>query len=280
MNQLRRNLLLAAASLAFATAAHAKDPKELVIGTSSGPYSDQLKLGIKPILEKQGYKVKIVEFNDYVQPNYALAEGSLDANVFQHIVYLTKFATDNKLPLSPLITVPTMPIGLYGGKQKTLAEVKNGATITMPNDPTNQARALVMLAKMGWIKLKPNVDPLRASERDVLENPKKLKLVPLEAAQLPRSLADADYAFVNGNFALAAGMKLTVGPRRGKDLGQLHQPGGHPHGRQGQAMGQGPGSGLPLARLPRRDEQIPGRLRKDGLPAGAGKDAEKINRCS
>ena len=179
MNHLRRNLLLAAASLAFATAAHAKDPKELVIGTSSGPYSDQLKLGIKPILEKQGYKVRIVEFNDYVQPNYALAEGSLDANVFQHIVYLTKFATDNKLPLSSLITVPTMPIGLYGGKQKTLAEVKNGATITMPNDPTNQARALVMLAKMGWIKLKPNVDPLRASERDVLENPKKLKLVPL-----------------------------------------------------------------------------------------------------
>ena len=209
MNHIRRNLLLAAASLAFAAAAHAKDPKELVIGTSSGPYSDQLKLGIKPILEKQGYKVKIVEFNDYVQPNYALAEGSLDANVFQHIVYLTKFATDNKLPLSPLITVPTMPIGLYGGKQKNLAEVKNGATITMPNDPTNQARALVMLAKMGWIKLKPNVDPLRASERDVLENPKKLKLVPLEAAQLPRSLADADYAFVNGNFALAAGMKLT-----------------------------------------------------------------------
>ena len=163
MNHIRRTVLLAAASLAFATAAHAKDPKELVIGTSSGPYSDQLKLGIKPILEKQGYKVRIVEFNDYVQPNYALAEGSLDANVFQHIVYLTKFATDNKLPLSALITVPTMPIGLYGGKQKTLAEVKNGATITMPNDPTNQAR----------------------------------------------SLADADYAFVNGNFALAAGMKLT-----------------------------------------------------------------------
>lgn len=210
MNHIRRNLLLAAASLAFAAAAHAKDPKELVIGTSSGPYSDQLKLGIKPILEKQGYKVKIVEFNDYVQPNYALAEGSLDANVFQHIVYLTKFATDNKLPLSPLITVPTTPIALYSSKHKSLAEVKNGATITMPNDPTNQARALVVLAKMGWIKLKPNVDPLRASERDVLDNPKKLKLVPLEAAQLPRSLADADYAFVNGNFALAAGMKLTT----------------------------------------------------------------------
>lgn len=209
MNHLRRNLLLAAASLAFATAAHAKDPKELVIGTSSGPYSDQLKLGIKPILEKQGYKVKIVEFNDYVQPNYALAEGSLDANVFQHIVYLTKFATDNKLPLSPLITVPTMPIGLYGGKQKSLADVKNGATITMPNDPTNQARALVLLDQLGWIKLRASFDPVRASEKDIAVNTKKIRLLPLEAAQLPRSLGDTDYSFINGNYALASGLKLT-----------------------------------------------------------------------
>ncbi|MEG1052122.1 MAG: MetQ/NlpA family ABC transporter substrate-binding protein [Janthinobacterium sp.] len=209
MNHLRRTLLLAATSLAFATAAHAKDPKELVIGTSSGPYSDQLKLGIKPILEKQGYKVKIVEFNDYVQPNYALAEGSLDANVFQHIVYLTKFATDNKLPLSSLITVPTMPIGLYGGKQKTLADVKNGATITMPNDPTNQARALVLLDQLGWIKLRASFDPVRASEKDIAVNTKKIKLLPLEAAQLPRSLGDTDYSFINGNYALASGLKLT-----------------------------------------------------------------------
>jgi len=209
MNTFRRNLLLAAASLTLSVSAYAKDPKELVIGTSAGPYADQLKLGIKPILEKQGYKVKIVEFNDYVQPNYALAEGSLDANVFQHIVYLNKFATDNKLALSPLITVPTTPIALYSTKHKSLAEIKPGATIAMPNDPTNQARALVVLDKMGWIKLKPHVDPLRASERDVADNPKKLKLVPLEAAQLPRSLADTDYAFINGNYAQAAGIKLT-----------------------------------------------------------------------
>lgn len=209
MNTFRRNLLLAAVSLTLSVSAYAKDPKELVIGTSAGPYADQLKLGIKPILEKQGYKVKIVEFNDYVQPNYALAEGSLDANVFQHIVYLNKFATDNKLALSPLITVPTTPIALYSTKHKSLAEIKPGATIAMPNDPTNQARALVVLDKMGWVKLKPHVDPLRASERDVADNPKKLKLVPLEAAQLPRSLADTDYAFINGNYAQAAGIKLT-----------------------------------------------------------------------
>ncbi|CDG82457.1 MetQ/NlpA family ABC transporter substrate-binding protein [Janthinobacterium agaricidamnosum] len=210
MNNFRRSVLLAAVSLALAAnSAYAKDPKELVIGTSAGPYADQLKIGIKPILEKQGYKIKIVEFNDYVQPNYALAEGSLDANVFQHIVYLTKFATDNKLAISSLITIPTTPIALYSKKHKSLADIKDGASVTMPNDPTNQARALVVLAKLGWIKLKPNTDPLRASERDVADNTRKLKLVPLEAAQLPRSLDDTDFAFVNGNFALAAGMKLT-----------------------------------------------------------------------
>ena len=192
-----------------ASSAVAKDAKELVIGTSAGPYADQVKLGIKPILEKLGYKVKVVEFNDYIQPNFALAEGSLDANAFQHIVYLTKFSNDNKLALSELIKVPTAPIAIYSKKHHSLTEVKDGTTIALPNDPTNQARALVLLEQLGWIKLKPNVDPVRASENDVAVNIKKIKLIPLEAAQLPRSLEDTDYSFVNGNYALASGLKLT-----------------------------------------------------------------------
>ncbi|NVD99420.1 MetQ/NlpA family ABC transporter substrate-binding protein [Massilia sp. BJB1822] len=205
----RRNLILGALALAFAAGnAAAKDPKELVIGTSAGKYADQLKLGIKPILEKQGYKVKIVEFNDYVQPNFALAEGSLDANVFQHIVYLNKFATEHKLALSPLITIPTAAIAIYSRKHKSLNEVKEGSTIAMPNDPTNQARALVLLDQLGWIKLRAGVDPLRASERDVATNIKKVKLIALEAAQLPRSLQDTDYSFINGNYAEASGISL------------------------------------------------------------------------
>ncbi|UTY59067.1 MetQ/NlpA family ABC transporter substrate-binding protein [Massilia sp. erpn] len=205
----RRNLILGALALAFAAGnAAAKDPKELVIGTSAGKYADQLKLGIKPILEKQGYKVKIVEFNDYVQPNFALAEGSLDANVFQHIVYLNKFATEHKLALSPLITIPTAAIAIYSRKHKSLNEVKEGSTIAMPNDPTNQARALVLLDQLGWIKLRAGIDPLRASERDVATNIKKVKLIALEAAQLPRSLQDTDYSFINGNYAEASGISL------------------------------------------------------------------------
>ena len=206
----RRNLLLAALALALGIAApsYAKDPKELVIGTSAGPYADQIKLGIKPILEKQGYKIKLVEFNDYIQPNFALAEGSLDANVFQHIVYLNEFATKNKLPLADLVKIPTAPIAIYSKKHKALTEVKEGATVAMPNDPTNQARALVLLDQLGWIKLRDKFDPIKASERDIAVNVKKIKLISLEAAQLPRSLQDTDYSFVNGNYALAAGMKL------------------------------------------------------------------------
>ncbi|MGI4848022.1 MAG: MetQ/NlpA family ABC transporter substrate-binding protein [Janthinobacterium lividum] len=206
----RRTVLLGALSLALAsTLASAKDPKDVVIGASSGPYADQIKLGIKPILEKQGYKVKIVEFNDYVQPNRALAEGSLDANLFQHVIYLNKFAADNKLPLVDLVKVPTAPMGLYSTKHKSLADVKEGATVALPNDPTNTARGLVILSNLGWIKMRADWDPIRASEKDIVENTRKIKLIMLEAAQLPRSLGDTDYSLVTGNFALASGMKIT-----------------------------------------------------------------------
>ncbi|AQR68910.1 hypothetical protein BZG29_11590 [Janthinobacterium sp. LM6] len=206
----RRSILLTALTLALASSfVHAKDPKDITIGTSAGPYADQIKLGIKPILEKQGYKVKLVEFNDYIQPNFALAEGSLDANVFQHIVYLKKFALEHKLALTDLITIPTAPIAIYSKKHKTLDDVKEGTTVGLPNDPTNQARALVLLDQLGWIKLRASFDPVRASEKDIAVNTKKIKLLPLEAAQLPRSLGDTDYSFINGNYALASGLKLT-----------------------------------------------------------------------
>jgi D-methionine transport system substrate-binding protein len=187
----------------------AAEKKEIKIGATAGPYSDQVKLGIKPILEKKGYKVSIVEFNDYIQPNLALADGSLDANVFQHIIYLKSFAADRKLDLTDLIKVPTAPIGIYSKKHKSLDEVKAGSKVALPNDPTNQARALVMMQQFGWLKLKDGVDPIKASEKDVAENIKNIQLIPIEAAQLPRSLDDADYSFINGNFALASGLKLT-----------------------------------------------------------------------
>jgi D-methionine transport system substrate-binding protein len=185
------------------------DKKNLVIGGTAGSNIDQLKLGIVPILQKKGYTVKLVEFNDYVQPNLALAQGSLDANFFQHLVYLKKFATDQKLDIVELVQGPIAPLGVYSTKRKTLAEVKDGDRITLPNDPSNLARALVLLEQNKLITIKPGVDAIRASEKDVDQNPHKLKFIPLEAAQLPRSLGDAEYAIINGNFAISSGLKLT-----------------------------------------------------------------------
>lgn len=212
---LRRSVLalsLAAVSLGgLSLQAHAQDPakKNLVIGGTAGSNADQLKAGIVPILEKKGYKVKLVEFNDYVQPNLALAQGSLDANFFQHQVYLKKFAADQKLDLAELVQGPIAPMGVYSTKRKTLADVKEGDRVTLPNDPSNLARALVLLEQNKLITLKPGIDVLRSTEKDVAENPKKLKFIPLEAAQLPRSLGDTEYAIVNGNFAISSGLKLT-----------------------------------------------------------------------
>ena len=211
---LRRSVLalsLAALSVAVlplqAGAQSAK--KELVIGGTAGSNIDQLKQGIVPLLEQKGYKVKLVEFNDYVQPNLALAQGSLDANFFQHLVYLKKFSADQKLDLVELVQGPIAPLGVYSTKRKTLAEVKDGDRVTLPNDPSNLARALVLLEQNKLVTLKPGIDPLRASEKDVEQNPRKLKFIPLEAAQLPRSLGDTEYAIINGNFAISSGLKLT-----------------------------------------------------------------------
>ena len=211
---LRRSVLvlsLAAVSFGGMSLAQAQDAnkKNLVIGGTAGSNADQLKFGIVPILEKKGYKVKLVEFNDYVQPNLALAQGSLDANFFQHQVYLKKFSADQKLDLAELVQGPIAPMGIYSTQRKSLAEAKDGDRVTLPNDPSNLARALVLLAQNGLVTLKPGIDALRATERDVAANPKKLKFIPLEAAQLPRSLGDTEYAIVNGNFAISSGLKLT-----------------------------------------------------------------------
>ncbi len=183
--------------------------KELTIGGTAGSNIDQLKQGIVPILEKKGYKVKLVEFNDYVQPNLALAQGSLDANFFQHRVYLKKFAADQKLDIVELVQGPIAPLGVYSTHRKTLAEAKDGDRFTLPNDPSNLARALVLLEQNKLITLKAGIDPIRASEKDIEQNQRKFKFIPLEAAQLPRSLGDTEYAIINGNFAISSGLKLT-----------------------------------------------------------------------
>jgi D-methionine transport system substrate-binding protein len=186
-----------------------EETKEVKIGATAGPYSDMVTKAIQPLLEKKGYKVKLVEFSDYIQPNLALGNGDIDANLFQHRIYMETFAKEHNLKLSELVIVPTAPMGIYSNKFKSLDKVADGSSISIPNDPVNLARALGVLEDTGLIKLDPNANPLTVSEKDVKENPKKLQFKPIEAAQLPRSIDSVDLAAVPGNFALAAKMILT-----------------------------------------------------------------------
>ncbi|WLR55832.1 MetQ/NlpA family ABC transporter substrate-binding protein [Mesobacillus subterraneus] len=184
------------------------DAKKVTFGATSGPYSDMVSKAIKPLLEKKGYEVKVVEFSDYIQPNLALSKDDLDANLFQHKVYMENFAKEHKLELSEVIVVPTAPMGIYSKKFNSLDEVAEGSAIAIPNDPTNAARAFLILEDAGLIKLDPNADPLTVSEKDVKDNVKKLQFKPIEAAQLPRAVDSVDLSAVPGNFALAAKMDL------------------------------------------------------------------------
>ncbi|MBL0867609.1 metal ABC transporter substrate-binding protein [Pectobacterium carotovorum] len=198
-------LLAAGMQLALASS----DPQTITFGVAPGPYGDMVNLAIKPELVKKGYKVVVREFSDYVQPNLALANGSIDANLFQHTLYLEKFAADKGLKISPLITVPTASMGFYSKKIKSLDELKKGDVVTLSNDATNLARGLRFLQSMGLITIKADIDPTKASEKDILENPRGLVFKPMEAAQLPRTLDSVTASLVNGNFALASGMKLS-----------------------------------------------------------------------
>ncbi|WP_107687959.1 MetQ/NlpA family ABC transporter substrate-binding protein [Neisseria wadsworthii] len=199
----------APAASGASTAQAGAEKSKIVFGTTAGDFGDMVREQVKPALEKQGYQVELVEFTDYVRPNQALAQGELDINVFQHKPYLDDFKKEHKLDLVEIFQVPTAPLGLYPGKLKSLDEVKEGSSVSAPNDPSNFARVLVMLNELGWIKLKDNVDPLTASKKDIAANPKNLQIVELEAAQLPRSRQDVDFAVINGNYATSSGIKLT-----------------------------------------------------------------------
>ncbi len=210
-----RRAMMAGAALALIAAvslpAMAQDTakKSLKIGATAGSNYDLLQKGILPQLEKKGYQIKLIEFNDYVQPNLALSDGSLDANYFQHRAYFDQFTTDRKLALTAIVQGPVAPMGVYSKKHKTLADIQNGAKVALPNDPSNLARALLVLQQAGLVKVKEGVNPARISELDLAANSHKLKFLALDAAQLPRVLEDADYVVVNGNFAVSSGLKLS-----------------------------------------------------------------------
>ena len=191
------------------SSATGEETKEIKLGATAGPYSDMLSKAIIPQLEEKGYEVELVEFSDYIQPNKALDNGDIDANLFQHTIYLENFETENNMDLEALKIVPTAPMGFFSNEFTSVEEIADGATIALPNDPSNAARALLALQEQGLITINPDVEELKASEKDVQDNTKNLVFQPIEAAGLPRAVESADLAAVPGNFALAAGLDLT-----------------------------------------------------------------------
>lgn len=202
----KRHLLqtsLAVAVLLAGGAALAQD-KPIKIGATAGPHSQILEQ-VKKVAERDGLKIQIVEFTDYIQPNAALAAGDLDANSYQHKPFLDQQIKDRGYKITSVGYTVNFPIGLYSKKVKSLKDLKPGARFGIPNDPTNGGRVLLVLQDQGLIKLRPGAG-LKATPLDVVDNPKKLKFVELEAAQLPRSLDDLDAAGVNTNYAIPAGL--------------------------------------------------------------------------
>ncbi|WP_430790732.1 MetQ/NlpA family ABC transporter substrate-binding protein [Virgibacillus flavescens] len=184
------------------------EKKTITFGATTGPYSDMVNTALKPLLEEKGYTVKNVEFSDYIQPNKALHNGDLDANLFQHKIYFEAFEKEHGMDLSEVKIVPTAPMGVYSSKYDSLEAIEDGSTITIANDPTNLARTLIMLQDAGLITIKDEIDPLRATVDDIVENPKNLNFQQVEAGQLPRTVESEDLAAVPGNYALAAGLDL------------------------------------------------------------------------
>ncbi|TCV59092.1 D-methionine transport system substrate-binding protein [Neorhizobium sp. R1-B] len=203
-----KKLIIAAALAAFAAApALAEDIK---IGVTPGPHA-QIMEKVKEIAAGKGLDIEILEFSDYVVPNQALADGELNANSFQHQPYLDNQVKDRKFDLVSVAQTVNFPMGVYSKKVKSLGELKEGATIAIPNDPTNGGRALLILADQGLIKVDAGKG-LKIGPADVTENPKKIEFAELDAAQLPRSLDDVDASVINTNYALEAGLNPKTDP--------------------------------------------------------------------
>lgn len=187
-------------ALLAVTLSSADKAKTIIVGATPVPHAEILEAA-KPLLEKEGFKLEIKEFNDYTIPNLATEDGDLDANFFQHLPYLNEFNKNKGTHLVKTVGVHLEPMGVYSAKIKDLNELKNGDTVAIPNDPTNESRALDVLASAGLIKLNDN--PLK-TPLDIVENPKNLKFSEIEAAQIPRTLGDVTIAVINTNYALNA----------------------------------------------------------------------------
>ena len=200
-------LLTIVSVFAQATSETQSSTTKIVVGATPEPHAALLSLVVDD-LAAQGITLEVKEFTDYVTPNDAVEYGEIDANYFQHIPYLESFNTEHGYHLVNAGGIHVEPIALYSSKYSSLSDIPNGAVIAIPNDPTNEGRALLLLQSAGLIKLKDNAG-LEAIPLDIVENPKNLKFSEIEAATLPRILSDVDAAVINGNYAIPAGLVST-----------------------------------------------------------------------
>ena len=199
-------VLVLSLSLLTACSGSASDDKVITVGASVTPHAEVLK-AVEADLAAEGYTLKVVEYNDYVLPNTATESGELDANYFQHQPYLTDFNANNGTHLVSVASIHYEPFGMYAGKVSSIDALVEGSTVAIPNDGTNEARALLLLEAQGLIKLKEGVG-FTATVLDIAENPLNLQIEELEAAQLVRALEDVDVAVINGNYAIQGGLKV------------------------------------------------------------------------
>lgn len=194
-----------------ASSAASGNGKKITVGVCAGPYGDMFKDAIAPTLEQEGYQTDVIEFSDIVTPDTALDEGDIDVNIFQHSIYLKNFNKEHNTDLTYLTEIPTAGMGVFSNKYKKIDELPDKATIGIPNDVTNTARAFKVLAQTGIITLKKGaVDEATVTAKDIEKNPKHLQFKEMNPEVLPNVLGDVDAAVINGYFAIAAGLDLST----------------------------------------------------------------------
>lgn len=199
-----------AAGLAFGLSACADDGSDsddqtIRVAASPGPYTDLFRDGVAPILEDEGYTVEFKDYTELQQANIALQEGSADLNVDQHTAYMEAFNRDSNADLASLTPIPTVPAGLFSSKHPSLDDVKDGQTVSIPDDSSNTSRAYRILVQAGWLTLKPGTDDTQITGQDIAENPHDLKIDTVDSSIIPRALDDVDWAVIPGSRSYAAG---------------------------------------------------------------------------
>ena len=182
------------------------DKKEIVYGKSQGPYTELFEAAIVPILEKEGYTVKGVDFSDLQTADIGLNDGDVDVNVEQHTAYMENFNANYNADLVALSPIPTVPAGVYSAKYKSVDEIPDGAKVAVPNDASNTARCYLMLQKIGWIKLADDVDPSAVTQDDIVENPHNIEFTEMKSLTIPAAIQDFDYEAITGSVVYNAGI--------------------------------------------------------------------------